>query len=256
MGKNLKISNLSLGYENQTVIKNFNLEINAGQLVAVAGPNGSGKTTLLKGLAKLLKPEKGQIFWADQNINNLSFSQTAKIFGYLSQTTLNEIEFTVEEMVLLGRYPHLKYFWQIPEQEKEKVKKILTQVGIGELAKKPITQLSGGELQKTRIARVLAQEPEVLFLDEPTTHLDIKAQIFILELLKNLISDAAKQNRPILVVATFHDLNQVMFFADKVILLSAGLLVAQGEPKEIIKPEIICQVYGLKNSDFIASLTN
>lgn len=239
----IKTTDLALGYNKQPVIENLNLLLPAAKLVALVGPNGSGKTTLLKGLARLLKPLKGKIFWGDKNILEFSLGEIAKIYGYLAQIeNYFEDDLTVREIVSLGRYPHLKYSWFLPDDEKEKINRVLKITETEHLAPRPLAALSGGELQKVRLARVLVQNPEVMFLDEPTLHLDIKTQFFILKLLKKLLANPQSGLKG--VIASFHDLNQVTFFADEVILLSQGKIVSQGPAPTVITPKNITQVYG------------
>ena len=227
--------NLRFKYNSYEVLKGISLHIQSGEISFILGPNGSGKSTLLKCLAYILKP-KGTVYIDKEEISRLPRREVAKRIGYLPQReTANEL--TVFETVLLGRKPHMS--WGPSKRDIETVKRIIQMLGLEALSLRRLTQLSGGELQKVLIARALAQEPKIILLDEPTSSLDLKNQVEVMNLLKTVVK---KMN--ISAVVTTHDLNIAAVYADMVSMLSRGQIVALGGV-EILNSENIKRVYGI-----------
>jgi iron complex transport system ATP-binding protein len=246
MTNDLKTIDLTLGYNGKPVIKDLTLVIEPGKLVALAGPNGSGKTTLLKGLARLLRPGSGRVLYGDKDLARSSLDDLSRIFGFLSQSDPAEIDLTVKEMVMLGGYPHLRYQWLVTAKEKEAVARILHLLDLELLAERPVASLSGGEFQRVRLARGLAQKPEIIILDEFTRHLDIRARSIFLRLLKKMLRGETVLPAPRIILATFHDLNEISFFADEAVFIKDGRVQARGKPAELVTPDTVESVFGLK----------
>lgn len=230
----LKICNLSCGYEDKTVLKNINLDISNGTFTAIAGPNGSGKSTLLKVLIKELKAEYDDIQIIGQSIDSFSRKELAKQVGFVGQNSIKDYEFTVREIIGLGRYCHSDI-----ENSKEEVDKALKAVGIEHLAGKLITNISGGELQLTMLARAVCQNTRILLLDEPQNNLDPYHQVLIMRLLADMVANGKT------VICVMHDLNSIIQWCDSVILLKDGKVFDIGKTNEVLTKENIKSVYNV-----------
>lgn len=242
----LEIKNLYTGYDKKEIIKNINFSVKRGENLCIVGPNGCGKSTLLKSIANILE-YKGNIKIDGVEISELNRLELAKKIGLMSQITQLYFPYTVYDTVSLGRYAYSKgAFSRLSSQDVETIVDSMKKVGIYELRDKMITELSGGQLQRVFLARVFAQNPDVILLDEPTNHLDFKHQI---ELLENL-NDWVKNNNKI-VVGVLHDLNLVQYFADKVLILKDGKEVDYGLPKEVFSGSTLNEVYGIDINDFM-----
>lgn len=233
----LKIEDLEFSYGNGLILQNLNLEIDKGEFVAIIGPNGVGKSTLLRLVDGILKPTQGSISLDGKNINQLHRKTIAKKIAYVPQSEVRVFPTTVFDTVLMGRKPHID--WMETKKDKKIVSQVLSELGLGSLALRDVNKLSGGQRQKVFIARALAQEPEMLLLDEPTANLDLKHQIEVLNLLKNQIDNG------ISVVIAIHDLNLALKYCDRIIVLFNKGIYVDGN-KQIIDEEIIEKVYGVK----------
>ncbi|TXT57237.1 MAG: ABC transporter related protein [Promethearchaeota archaeon] len=233
----LKIEDLEFSYGNGLILQNLNLEIDKGEFVAIIGPNGVGKSTLLRLFDGILKPTQGSISLDGRNINQLHRKAIAKKIAYVPQSEVRVFPTTVYDTVLMGRKPHID--WMETKKDKKIVSQVLSELGLGSLALRDVNKLSGGQRQKVFIARALAQEPEMLLLDEPTANLDLKHQIEVLNLLKNQIDNG------ISVVIAIHDLNLALKYCDRIIVLFDKGIYVDGN-KQIIDEEIIEKVYGVK----------
>ena len=230
----LKVRNLYCGYDGKDVIKDFNIDITRGQNVSIVGPNGCGKSTLLKAMVSLID-YKGNIFL------------DAKKVALMSQNSQIYFPYTVYETVALGRYAHIDgVFARLSKKDEEIILNCLSNVGILDLKDKLINELSGGQLQRVYLARVFAQEPDVILLDEPTNHLDLKCQIEILE----HINKWTKENQKT-VIGVLHDLNLVQMFSDDVIMLSEGYIVSKGKTKDVLSEDKLKEVYGVDIKKFM-----
>lgn len=248
------VENVSISYGNHTVLKDVYLKINPGGIMTLLGPNGCGKTTLLKVINGLLRPSQGQIFIEGRASNLIGQMEQARLIGYVPQAQRASFPFTVMDIVLTGRMPHLSMFAQPGPDDVKKAKLALEMVGATHLTERPYTQISGGERQLVMIARALAQEPKYLLLDEPTSYLDFKNQILILK----MITDIARK-QGVTVVMTLHDPNHSLMFSDEIVLLRklSGLnnghdhhdnlsnLVAVGTPLDVMTEHNIKDAYGL-----------
>lgn len=181
----LSIKEIEFYYNSHKVLKDVSFEVKEGEVLALAGPNGSGKSTLLKCINKILKPQKGAVLLGGKNIESFGDKDIGKLIGYVPQSVYHTFSLTVFEMVLLGRKPYVS--WKVKERDKRVVWEVLTVMGLDKIYDKSFNELSGGEKQKVLIAMALAQEPEVLLLDEPTSNLDLKYQLEVAELIFKLV---------------------------------------------------------------------
>lgn len=221
------------------VIDGVDCTVTEGAVGALVGPNGSGKSTLLQLIANLHAADSGKALFAGQALDRLPRRERARLVALVAQQTETDADITVTDAVLLARIPHLPPLGAPGTADRQIAVGALRRAGAAHLADRPFRQLSGGERQRVLIARALAQEPSLLLLDEPTNHLDVSSQLDTLGLVRSLAADG------ITVLAALHDLNLAMAFADAVIVLSAGTVVAAGPPAEVLTPELIRQVYGV-----------
>lgn len=235
----LELMGVSCGYGSVPVLANATFSISQGDMLGIVGPNGSGKSTLLRTMSRVLPPRCGSVILQEEDIYKLPAREVARQVAYVSQETALDFPFTVAEVVMMGRIPHLKRFQKEGAKDREIVSRALELTGTTHLAERPVTELSGGERQRVLISRALAQEPRVLFLDEPTSFLDINYQIEILELLTHL-----RHERELTVVMSIHDLNLASQFCSSLLVLKGGSIFAAGPPDQVITAELIYEVYG------------
>lgn len=219
---------------NRDIVKQVSLQVGDGQFVGLLGPNGSGKTTLLKSIYRVLKPAAGLVTLDGTDIRQLSHRESAKRMGVVSQFTNLSFDFSVEEIVLMGRAPHKKAMDRDTAEDFRIVEDALRRVDMLDFRDRSFLTLSGGEKQRILLARTLAQQVDMMILDEPTNHLDIKYQIQIMDVVKSL---------GIGVLAALHDLNLTLMYCNYVYMLKDGAVVAHGKPEDIITPELIREVY-------------
>ncbi len=243
--KFLSVKDLFFSYKKHPVLRNLSMEAGAGQVYLILGPNGAGKSTLLKCAAGLLKPEAGSVCWNGREISSISLRERARLFGYVPQSAGEAGGLTVMDTVLSGRFPYMRERGLISpkadRRDMEAVEALLKELGLLELAFRTLSQISGGERQRVLVARALAQEPEVLFLDEPTNNLDLRYELDLMELLVKL----ARQ-RSMAVIAIIHDLNLALEYGDCALLLKGGTVLAEGSPKEILTPKALRASYGVE----------
>ena len=231
---------LTLGYDQAAIITDLNVDIPSGLITALVGPNGCGKSTLLRGLARLLAPQRGVAYLDGKAIHQIPTRKLAQQLGILPQTPTAPEELTVRELVAQGRYPHQSWFQQWAADDEAAVNKALAITGMAKFADRPIDALSGGQRQRAWIAMTLAQETEVILLDEPTTYLDLAHQIEVLTLLERL---NRQEGRTIVMVV--HDLNHATRHAQHIIAMRDGQVVASGSPTDVVTPELLRQVFGV-----------
>jgi len=234
----LYFSNVSAGYNNLEILKDVSFRIEKGDFTGIIGPNGSGKTTLLRTATKLIKPSKGEVFIEGKNLEKVPLKELATVMACVPQDTAFMFPFRVIDVVLMGRIPYIKRFGTESPKDLKIALEALEFVGGLDLKDRFIDELSGGERQRVIIAKALAQQPRILFLDEPTTHLDINHQVQIFELLRKLNKDAG-----LTIVAVLHDLNLASDYCDKLILLSGGMIKSKGAPSEVLDYKIIEEAY-------------
>lgn len=232
----MKISteNIHLSYGIQEVLKGVNIESKENEFIGLIGPNGSGKSTLLKCIYRVLKPNVGQIFLDDTKLYGMSVRNSAKKMAVVAQHNYYNFEFSVREMVLMGRAPHKKAMERENAEDYQIVEAALKTVGMTDFVDRSFSTLSGGEQQRVILARALAQQTPCLILDEPTNHLDITHQLQLLKIVKNL---------NITVISAIHDLNITAMFCDKIYVLKDGEIVGSGTPEKVLTTKLIKNVY-------------
>jgi iron complex transport system ATP-binding protein len=235
----LTINKLSFNYNGIQVLKDVEMEVGLGEILGIVGPNGSGKSTLLKCINRILKTQQNTVVIDGKDTSKLNLKELSKIMGYVPQSSTSTFPFTVFDVVLMGRKPYIH--WNLSERDNEIVAEMLDFLGIGELAMRYFNELSGGEQQKVIVARALAQQPQILLLDEPTSSLDIKHQLEILCILRSLA-----QTKHCSVIVAMHDLNLASRFSDKMLMLKQGCIYAVGTPEVVLTEENIDAVYGIK----------
>lgn len=237
----LQANSISLAYGNRKIISNLSLSIPQGKISIIIGPNACGKSTLLKALARLLKPTEGTVILDGQEISTLPTKEVARRLGLLPQTPIPPQGILVADLVARGRTPHQSTFQQWSKIDENAVLDALETTQILDIAERPIDELSGGQRQRVWIAMALAQQTELLLLDEPTTFLDLPHQIDILNLLRHL-----NKNQKRTIVIVLHDLNIACRYADHIIAMRDGKIIAQGAPKDVVTAESILEVFNLK----------
>ena len=237
----LSIENISAGYDGELVLRNVSMKAHAGQFIGLIGPNGSGKTTLLRVISGILAPKAGQVFIKDTRLQKIGRRNLARTMACLSQELSLDLSFTVYEIILMGRSPHLPKIGRETKKDFEIAARAMKLADVSHLADRLITEISGGERQRALIAMCLAQEPKVLLLDEPTSHLDIAHQLSALDLIRKL-----NRQTSMTVIAVFHDLNLAAEYCDKLLVLDRGRVGAFGLPEDVLTTDIILKVYGAK----------
>ncbi len=233
---NLQTENVSWSVEAKKIVDAVTLAVAEGEFVGLLGPNGSGKSSLLRIIYRILKPDAGVIELAGANVWQLSPRQVARQMAVVMQERTGDFDFSVHEIVMMGRNPHKGMFDRDTTHDFQLVDEALARVDMTDFAQRSFLTLSGGEKQRVLIARALVQQAKFLVLDEPTNHLDIHYQLEILELVKNL---------GVTTIAALHELNLAAFYCDRLYMLKAGRLVASGTPEEVLHPDLIRQVYGV-----------
>ena len=236
----LKVDQLVCGYDPaKPIIKGISFEVEEGEFVGIVGPNGCGKTTLLRAMVGLLKVQQGAIIVSHHRIDHLDRKELSRRVAFVPQLMEPVEGFSVQEVVMLGRTPYFDRFSFEKADDFDAVKWAIEELKIGNLADRATTELSGGEFQRVAIARALAQEPRLLLLDEPISHLDIRYQVNICKLLRKLRSHRS-------IIATFHDLNIASRYCSHLILMKDGVLIAEGSPDKVVTPENIWKAYRIK----------
>lgn len=235
MGIDLK--DLAFTYKQKTVLENLTCCFNAGRIHIILGVNGAGKSTLVKLLNRLLKPQSGSILLLGKNLVDLTLNQIAKCVGYVAQQR-QLCELTVTDYILLGRKPHLK--WNFGTEDEKIVFAVMEKLNLRHLALRQLAHLSGGELQKTIIARALVQKPEVLLLDEPTSNLDLKNQIEVMDIIRQETDE-----RALTTIITMHDINLALRYASSFTLLKNSRIMVSGG-MEVITPDNLSALFGIR----------
>jgi len=234
----IKVKSVCGGYHNRDVIKEVSFTIAKGDFLGIIGPNGSGKTTLLRLLTRALPLDSGRVCLEGENIADMDLKGFCRRVAFVPQETIVNFPFSVFEVVLLGRIPHLKRLQMETRQDRDIAKRALAMTDVGHLEDKRIDELSSGERQRVIIAKALTQQPSLLFLDEPTSHLDIGHQIQVLELLRRL-----NRQEGLTIVMVIHDLNLAAEFCSQIILLEEGRIFKEGDPGRVLTYQNIEAVY-------------
>lgn len=236
----LAAQGLSLGYGDRLVVDSLSLEIPAGKVSVVVGANACGKSTLLRGLARLLAPRSGSVLLDGADIHSLPTKEVARMLGLLPQSPQSPEGITASGLVSRGRYPHQGWLRRWSSADDEAVAEALEATGTADLADRDVDQLSGGQRQRVWIAMALAPRTDMLLLDEPTTFLDVRHQLEVLDLLATL-----NEERGLTVVMVLHDLNLACRYADHLIAMESGRIVAAGPPSEVVTSELVREVFGI-----------
>ena len=236
----LHVKDVSVGYGERTVLDTLNVDIKRGAVTSIVGPNGCGKSTLLRTMSRLLNPTKGEIVLDGKSIHDIPTRKLATQLGLLPQTPIAPDGIMVADLVGRGRTPHQGILGRWSQQDYDIVAEALETTGISDLAERSIDELSGGQRQRVWIAMALAQRTETLLLDEPTTYLDVKHQLDVLDLLTELNRD-----RGTTIVMVLHDLNLAARYSDELVAVSGGKVFAHGHPREVITKENVKSVFGI-----------
>ena len=239
----IRAENITVKYGDFKVWENISISIDKPGLVAILGPNGVGKSTFMYTLNKLVVPVEGNVYLGDRNVKELEFKEIAKFVAYVPQKSDETFAMSVLDTVLMGRYPVTGF--TTTKEDVHVAARCLKALGITDLAMRNFNELSAGQHQKVMIARGLAQDPQILLLDEPTSNLDVYHQLHVMKMLRDI---AHKRNIIVLVIC--HDLNIASRFSDRLILLSKGKIYSDGAPNEVLNAEAIKEVYNV-DSDVI-----
>jgi iron complex transport system ATP-binding protein len=238
----LAAQNLSGGYSALPIVRNIYLSLQPGEWLSLVGANGSGKSTLLRLFSRILSPQEGAVLLDGRAIHDQSVSAIARQLAILPQQPTLPTGLTVRQLVSLGRTPHQPWWqWELDRDDRQQVEQAIAHTQLEKLADRPIEHLSGGERQRAFLALALAQNPQVLLLDEPTTFLDLHYQLELLELLKTL-----NQQRNLTLITVLHDINLAIRYSDRIALLNQGCLAAIGTPETVITPDNLRQVFRIE----------
>lgn len=233
----LRVLGVSFSYGEASVLEEADLTVESGQIVGIIGPNGAGKTTLLRLVSGYLKPRLGRLLLEDQDLSRLTSRELARKVAVVPQQAPSEFEFTVADVVRMGRNPHLGLLQPLSAEDESVVASALERTGLAALRDRPFTQLSGGERQRVLVARAIAQQPRLLLMDEPTAHLDLHFQIVTMRLVRSL---------GVAALTVMHDLNLAAAFCDRMVMMKAGKIVASGTVEELMTPDRIHEVFGIE----------
>ncbi|MEU0695730.1 ABC transporter ATP-binding protein [Streptomyces niveus] len=233
---------LTLAYDDRTVVHDLELAVPDGRVTVIVGPNACGKSTTLRALGRLLKPKSGSVLLDGAELASIPTRRIAQSIGLLPQSPVAPEAITVADLVSRGRQPHQRWWQQWSEEDERAVTDAMARTDVTELAERSVDELSGGQRQRVWIAMALAQETDLLLLDEPTTFLDIAHQVEVLDLVRRLNHE---QGRTVVIV--LHDLNQAARYADHLVAMKEGRIVAEGAPGEIVTAELVREVFGLES---------
>ncbi|MEA2035006.1 MAG: ABC transporter ATP-binding protein [Euryarchaeota archaeon] len=234
----IRVKDLDVDYGDVNVLKKIILDVNKGEFFGIVGPNGSGKTTLLKSLSRILTPSGGVIYLGDRELSTFSYRELAQEIGVVPQETAINFDYTVRDIIMMGRHPHQNRFSSDQKEDFDIVDHAMELTNTSEFRDRSINEISGGERQRVIIARALAQQPEVLLLDEATSHLDISHQTEILNIIRHLEGEVT-------IVAVFHDLNLAAYYCDRLILMNEGEIHAIGTPNVVFTRINIKNVFNI-----------
>lgn len=234
----LEIEGFSFRLGKKEILRDVSFSVQVGEYLSIIGPNGAGKTTLLKCLDRILRGGQGTVRILGQPLEHFGQRELARRISYVPQADGRLFPFTVEQFVLMGRYPYLSPFSSLSAEDRQAVHEALELTGTGEFAERLLNTLSGGERQKVFIAAALAQGAQILLLDEPTTFLDYRHQAEIRDVLQRIRARA-----PITIVAVTHDVNRAVLDSDRIVALSAGRVIFSGTPAEVMNPQTLAEIY-------------
>ncbi|MDF2670500.1 MAG: fecE [Paenibacillus sp.] len=232
---------LDIAYDQRLIVQNLSLSVPTGKITALVGANGSGKSTILKAMARIMKPKKGNVYLDGKSIHQQTTKEVAKQLAILPQNPVAPEGLTVSELVSYGRFPHQKGFGSLSKEDKETVQWAIEVTGMEQFADRPVDQLSGGQRQRAWIAMALAQQTDILFLDEPTTFLDMAHQLEVLKLLQKLNQEEGRT-----IVMVVHDLNHATRYAQHVVAIVRGEIVSEGSPVEVVTKDVLRTVFNIE----------
>lgn len=235
----LSVEQVTVGYGKRPILREFSLQVRRGEFVAIVGPNGSGKSTLVRTLCRALRPAAGRVLLGGRDVHRMRAKELARELAVVAQETAVAFDFTAEELVMLGRLPHLAPLKGETAHDRAVVQRAMAMTNTLHLSDRLVTHLSGGERQRVMAARALAQEPSLLLLDEPTAHLDIAHQVELLDLTRRL-----NRVNGLTVLAVLHDLNLAAQYADRMVMVKEGRCVTEGAPAEVLTEANVMAVYG------------
>ena len=238
MNPAFRIEHLTVGYEKTTIFQDLNISIPKGKITTIIGPNGCGKSTLLKTIGRILKKEHGDIYLQEQNMQSMSTKEIAKRLAILSQSPSAPSQLKVEELISYGRYPHRKNVNRLSKKDQEMIEWAMEVTNTTEFRHRELAQLSGGQRQRVWLAMALAQETDILLLDEPTTYLDMAHQLEVLHIVRNL-----NEKHGCTIVMVLHDINHAARFSHELIAMRSGEVIECGPPLEIITPSVLKAVF-------------
>ncbi|GGU20854.1 ABC transporter ATP-binding protein [Streptomyces violascens] len=240
MTSRLTARELTLAYEDRTVVHGLDLAVPDGRVSVIVGPNACGKSTTLRALGRLLKPRGGAVLLDGTELARIPTRKIAQSIGLLPQSPVAPEAITVADLVSRGRQPHQHWWQQWSQADERAVTDAMERTDVAALADRPVDELSGGQRQRVWIAMALAQETDVLLLDEPTTYLDISHQVEVMDLVRQLNHERGRT-----VVMVLHDLNQAARYADHLVAMKAGRIVAEGRPEDVVTADLVREVFGL-----------
>lgn len=259
MDYQIQVERLSFGYDLKKVLDQVDMNISRGSFFCIVGPNGSGKSTLLKLISNALKPQKGVVYIESRNINQMKRRDMAKLLSFVPQNTSLEFDFKVSDVVLMGRHPYVNKLKGETSEDIEIAEKAMQYTNTTHLSDRSFMELSGGERQRVILAQALAQEPAILILDEPVSHLDLQHQVEILNLIKKMCVD-----KKLTAITVLHDLNMASAYSDYIVMMKDGKVKRQGTPfetltapaiKEIFSTDVYVSVSPVGNKPYIYALT-
>lgn len=232
----LSVQNISFGIDKTDILKDISFDVEQNSFVGIIGPNGSGKSTLLKCIYGVNKPNKGDIYFEKDNLLKISGKERAKKIAVLAQESSGQFDFSVRQVVEMGRYPHKKTLENYSKEDEEIIERVLVDMKLIDYKERSFNTLSGGEKQRVLIARLLVQESDFIVLDEPTNHLDIGYQIEIMNTIKNM---------GVTVLAAIHDMNMAALYCDKVILMKKGEVINCGEVEHVLTADMLKTLFNV-----------
>jgi len=244
----LEVKKLSFSWGESRVLKELDLSIYQNEIVSILGVNGAGKSTLLKCLNKVLVPDSGKIEILSQDLSTMRINEVSKLISFVPQSLRSNFPMDVFDVVLLGRRPYLN--WSVGRKDRDKVSETLRMLNLQGFAFRRFDQLSGGERQRVIIAKAVAQDTNLLLLDEPTSDLDLKNQIGIMKRIKHLVSDKESKKSALIAI---HDINIAARFSDRILLLDEGKIIAHGTPEKVLNKDNIARVFGVTSDIFPAT---
>lgn len=236
----IKLNKLSVGYGRKVLIGDIDLSIGEGEIVTLIGPNGAGKSTILKTIARQLEPVKGTVFIDGRELSKLSFHELAERVSILLTERIDPELMTVRDVVEAGRYPYTGHMGMLRRHDEEVVGEALALCSIEELSDRYFRELSDGQKQRVMLARTIAQEPEILILDEPTSYMDIRYKLELLGLLRKL-----RDSRKMTIILSLHEFELTKVVSDRIICVKDRDIIKAGTPKEILNRKVLCELYDI-----------